>query len=137
MDGKGILDVTKLVKEQVQCFLKWGTSGQPQQNHIWIRGGELKNERKPWNSKLIGKFLLTVTVADPEWFILKGKPITYTGTLVELYNWRNYRQVYEIYEIVELEKMRASITKNPRNLGACQIIEIFLILHNAHVVFRN
>ena len=53
------------------------------------RGGEPihkpTNERKPWNGKQIGKLLLIVTVADPEGFTAKGKPITYTRALVELY----------------------------------------------------
>ncbi len=81
--------------------------------------------------------MLTVTVADPERFTLKGKPITYTGALVELYKLRNRGQVYEIYGMIELEKMRASIAKNPRNLGAYWIIEISLVLHNAHIVPRD
>ncbi len=50
------------------------------------REREPRNEGRPWNGKLIGKLLLTITVADPEWFTPKGKPVTYTGALVELYN---------------------------------------------------
>ena len=54
------------------------------------RGGEPinqpSNKKKPWNGKLIRKLLLTVTVTDPEWFTPKGKPVTYTGAFVELYN---------------------------------------------------
>ncbi len=94
MDGKDISDATKLVKEHVRCSLEWGTSGQPRQDHIWIRGREPRNERKSWNGKLIVKLLLTVTVADPERFTLKGKPVIYTGAFVELYNWRNRGQVH-------------------------------------------
>ena len=56
-------------------------------------------------------------MADPERFIPKNKPVTYTGALIELYNWRNCGQVHEIYRIVELEKMCVFIAKNPRNLG--------------------
>ncbi len=54
----------------------------------------------------------------------KGKPVTYIGAFVELYNWRNRGQVHEIHAMIELEKMRASIAKNSRNLGAHWIIEI-------------
>ncbi len=39
--------------------------------------------------------------------------------------------------MIELEKMRASITENPRNLGAHRIIEISLVLRSAHVVPRD
>lgn len=39
-----------------------------------------------WNDKLIGKLLLTVTMADPEWFTLKDKPVKYTRVFIELYN---------------------------------------------------
>ena len=76
-------------------------------------------------------------MADPERFTPKGKPVTYTGALVELYNWKNRRQVHKIYGMIELEKICVLITKNFRNLGACRIIEIFLILHSAHVVPRD
>ena len=68
----------------------WGTSGQPCQDHIWIGGGEPinqpSNKGKSLNSKLIRKLLLIVTVANPEQFTPKGKPVTYTGAFVELYN---------------------------------------------------
>ncbi len=53
---------------------------------ITIGGKEPGNKGRPWNGKLIGKLLLTVTMADPEQFTPKGKPVTYTGALVELYN---------------------------------------------------
>ena len=39
--------------------------------------------------------------------------------------------------MVELEKIRVLITKNLRNLGACRIIEISLVLHSIHVVPRD
>ncbi len=76
-------------------------------------------------------------MADPERFTPKGKPVIYTGALVKLYNWRNCGQVNEIHGMIELEKMRASITENPRTLGAHRIIEIFSILRSAHVVPRD
>ena len=39
--------------------------------------------------------------------------------------------------MAELKKMRALIAENPYNLGACQIIEIPLVLRNAHIVPRD
>ena len=81
--------------------------------------------------------MLTVTVADPERFTPKGKPVTYTGAFVELYNWRNSGQVYKIHGMIELEKMRALTAENPCNLGAHRIIKISLVLRNAHVVLRD
>lgn len=78
-----------------------------------------------------------MTVADPERFTLKGKPVTYTGAFVELYNWTNREQVHEIHGMIELEKMRAWTVENPRNLGAYRIIEISSVLRSAHVVPRN
>ena len=44
------------------------------------------NKGKSWNGKLIRKLLLTVTVADPEQFTPKDKPVTYIGAFVEFYN---------------------------------------------------
>ncbi len=141
MDGKDIADATKLVKELMRCSLGWGTDKRPRQDHVWIGGGEPEdgplNDRKPWNGKQIGKLLLTVTVADPERFTAKDKPITYTGAFVELYNWRNRGQVHEIHGIVELERWRASTAEHPRNLGAYRIVEISSILRSAHVVPRD
>ncbi len=80
--------------------------------------GEPRNEGRSWNDKLIGKLLLTVTVADPKQFTPKGKSVIYTGAWVELYNWRNYGQVYEIHGMIELEKICALIAENPHNLDA-------------------
>ena len=80
--------------------------------------------------------MLTITVADPEGFTLKGKPVTYTGAFAKLYNWRNHRQVNEIYGMIELEKIRALIAENPCNLDAHRMIEISSVLYSTHVVNR-
>ena len=80
--------------------------------------------------------LLTITIADPEQFSPKSKLVTYIEIFVELYNWKNCGQVHEI-KMVELGKMRTLITKNPCNLSACQIIEIFLVLRSAHMVSKD
>ena len=81
--------------------------------------------------------LLTVTVADPKRFTPKGKLVTYTGTFVELYNWRNGGQAHEIHGMIELKKMRTSTAENPRNLVAYWIIEISSVLHSAHIVSKD
>ena len=39
--------------------------------------------------------------------------------------------------MIELEKMRALIAKNPRNLGACWIIKISSILRSAHIILKD
>ena len=39
--------------------------------------------------------------------------------------------------MIELKKMHALIVKNLHNLDACQIIEIFLVLHSTHVVPKD
>ena len=78
-----------------------------------------------------------MTIADSEWFTAKGKPITYIKAFVELYKWRNRKQVYEMHGMVELDKWHASIAENTFNLGAHCIIEVFLVLHSAHVIPRD
>ncbi len=78
-----------------------------------------------------------MTVADPERFTDKGKPIIYIRAFVELYNWSNRKQVYEIYGIVELKKIYTSTAKHSCNLGAHWIIKIFSILRNLYVVPRD
>ena len=76
-------------------------------------------------------------VADPKSFTDKGKPITYIGVFVKLYNQRNRGQVHEIHGIIELEKMRTSMAKYPHNLDVHCIVKISSILHSTHVVLRN
>ncbi len=53
MDGKDIIDVTKLIKELVRCLLEWVSDKRPRQDHVWIGGKEPEdgplNDRKPWN----------------------------------------------------------------------------------------
>lgn len=95
------------------------------------------NKGKPWNSKLIERLLLIMTVANPEQFTSKGKPVTYTEAFVEFYNWRNDGQVHEMHGMIKFEKMYALTVKNPHNLGTHWIIQISSILYSAHVVFRN
>ena len=80
--------------------------------------------------------LLTVTVADLEWFTLKDKPITYTGGFVELYNWRNRGQIHEIYRMIEIEKIRTSTAENLHNFGVFQIIGISLVLYSVYVILE-
>ncbi len=107
------------------------------QDYIQIRKREPRNEQRSWNDKLIRKLLLTITIADPEQFTLKGKPVTQTGAFVELYNCKNRKQVHEIHGMIEFKKMRVLTVENSRNLGAYRMIEISLLLHNAHMVPRH
>ena len=78
-----------------------------------------------------------MTVADPEKFTPKDKPVTYTGAFVELYNWKNGRQIHEIHGMIELEKMCTLTMENSHNLGAHWIIEISSILCDTHMVSRD
>ncbi len=108
---------------------------------MWIAGREPKdrlfNNKKSWNRKQIGKLLLIITIADPEQFTDKGKPITYIRVFVELYNKKNGRQVHEIHGMVELKKMSALTAKHFRNLDTHRILEISSILRSAYIVLRN
>ena len=45
-----------------------------------------ENKKKPWNGKLIGELLLTMTVINPEQFTSKGKWVIYIRSFVKLYN---------------------------------------------------
>lgn len=78
---------------------------------------KLKNEKKSWNSKLMKKLLLTITVANLKRFTFKNKPIIYTRTFVKLYNWRNPKQIYKIYRIIECKKIYILTIKNFYNFG--------------------
>lgn len=73
------------------------------------KGGEqisqFSIQEKLWNSKLIEKLLLTVTVLDIKWFTFKDKPITYIRTFIEVYNQMNSGQVHEMHKIIEFKKM--------------------------------
>lgn len=64
----------------------------------------------------------------------KDMPITYTGTLIKLYNRRKRKQVNQIYKIIQLKKIYALTAYNFHNLGTYQIIEIFSALQNCDVI---
>lgn len=78
-----------------------------------------------------------MTIANPEQFDLKDKPVTYIGAFVKLDNQWNYAQVHEMYEIIELVKIRFLTAKNSYNLCAYWIIDISLLLYNTHVIPKN
>ena len=78
-----------------------------------------------------------MTIADPERFTAKGKPITYTGAFVELYKWRNRGQVYKIHRMIEFDKWHVSTVENLCNLGAHCNIEVFSVLRSAHGVSKD
>lgn len=56
---------------------------------------------------------------------------------VKLYNWSNFGYIYEIYEIIEFEKIYVLTAENFCSLNLHRIIEISLILCNAHVISKN
>ena len=80
---------------------------------------------------------MIVTVADSEQLFNKSKLITYIGTFVKLYNWKNCRQVHKTYTMVEFEKMRALMAKYLCNLGTNHIIKISSIFYSAHVISKD
>ena len=79
----------------------------------------------------------TIIIVDPDRFILKNKPVSYIGPLIELYKEKNRGQVHDIHGIIKLESMSVLITKNPNNLSTHPIIEIFLILYSVYIVFKD
>ncbi len=86
---------------------------------------------------MIGRLLLTVTVADLQRSNQKEKLMIYTGAYVEIYNWRSRGLVHETYGMVELEKYQISRAKNPLNLGVQRFYKISEFLQNVHVVPRD
>ena len=86
MDRKGIIDTFKLIKKFVRHSLMWGdSSSYAKQDHKWLGRYEL-DERSFWGGKLIGRLLLTVTVADPHRLDHKRKPMMYTRAFIKIYN---------------------------------------------------
>ena len=137
MDGKDIADTSKLVKEFVRCFLLWDdSSGRFWQDHIWLGGNE-PDEKSLWGGKLVGRLLLTVTVADPQRLDQKKKPVMYTGAFVEIYNWRSRELVYETHRMIKLKKYPISRVENPLNLSGQWFYKISEVLQSAHVVLRD
>ncbi len=128
MDGKDIADTSKLVKEFVCCSLVWGGfSSDTQQDYIWL-GGDEPDKRSLWGGKMIGKLLLTVTVADPQQLDQKKKLMIYTRAFIEIYNWCYRGLVHETHGIVKLEKYPISRAENPLNLGGQQFYKISEVL---------
>lgn len=127
----------KFVKEHVHYLLEWNTSGQPWQDYIWTRRGESKNEWKLYNSKLIERLLLIITVVDPKRFNLKGKSFIYIEAFAKHYNWKNCRRVLEIDDMIKLENINASTVETLCNLGAYEVIEISLLLCSIYMIPRD
>lgn len=67
----------------------------------------------------------------------KKKYVVYIKVFVEFYNKKNFGQVSEIHKRIELKKICVLIIKNSRNLDAYEIIEILLVIYNAHKISRN
>ena len=100
-------------------------------------GGNELDERSSWGGKLVGRLLLTVTVADPQQLDQKGKPVMYTGAFVEICNWRSKKLVHKIYGIVELKKYPILKAENFLNLGGQQFYKISKVLQSAYIVPRD
>ncbi len=66
---------------------------------------------------MIGRLLLTVTVADLQRSNRKEKPMMYTRAFVEIYNLSSRGLVYETHGMVEHEKYPISRAENLLNLG--------------------
>ncbi len=86
---------------------------------------------------MIGRLLLTVTVADPQRSNRKKKPMVYTGAFVEIYNRRSRELVYETHRMIKLEKYPISRAENPLNPGGQRFYKISEVLQSAHVVPRD
>lgn len=66
MNGKDIADMSRLVKEFLQCFFVLvGLSSNAWQDHIWFERDE-SDKQAFWRAKMIEKLLLTITIADPQ-----------------------------------------------------------------------
>ncbi len=86
---------------------------------------------------MIGKLLLTVTLADQQQLDQKRKSVIYTGAFVEIYNWRYRRLVHETHGIVELEKYPISRVENLLNPGNQKFYKISKVLQSTYIVLRN
>ena len=86
---------------------------------------------------MIGKLLLTVTVANPKRLDRKRKPVMYTRAFVEIQNWRSRELVHETYGIVELEKYLILRAEKSLNLGGQQFYKISEVLQSAYVLLRD
>ena len=86
---------------------------------------------------MIGKLLLTVTVADPQRLDRKGKPVMYTRAFVEIYNWRSRGLVHKTHGMVEFEKYPISRAEKPLNLGDQRFYKISEVLQSTYVMPRD
>lgn len=99
--------------------------------------GNKSDERSFWEGKIIRKLLLIVIVVNLQRLNQKRKPVIYTETFVEIYNWHSKELVYKTYEIVKLEKYLISRPENSLNLDDQQFYKISQVLQNAYIVTRD
>ena len=91
-------------------------------------GGDKPDKRSLWGGKMIGKLLLTVTVANLQQLDQKERPVIYTGVFVEIYNWCYRGLVHKTHRMIKLEKYLISKAENLLNLGNQQFYKISKVL---------
>ena len=77
---------------------------------------------------MIGRLLLTVTVADLQRLDRNDKLVMYIEAFIEFYNWRSRGLVHKTYKMVELEKYPISRVENLLNLGDQRFYKISEVL---------
>lgn len=83
------------------------------------------------------KLLVTVTIANREYFSFQSKTVTYIGVFFEFFNQSNYRQVYVINKRVGIKEMYSLTRKKFFKIYVYQIIEIFFALNYPYIISKN
>lgn len=145
-DGKDSNSTDTLVERHARCSPAWrGIPNNWRRDCVWVQEhlpGQMASNHaneplEIHQTRRLGKLQLIVAVLEPTRQGRQGKPLKYTGALIELFRWRLGGQVHKTHGMFEVERQPPTVSANPRNLHAFRFYEIPTIIHCAHLVPTN
>lgn len=140
-DGKDGRNTERLTKQVVRCVSSWRGKANSRRDFVWLQPHPDEEsfqarleERDRGLLREIGQLEIIITVADRDRVDDKGRPLKYTGALVQRLRWRNQRKVHPVHGMFEVERIPASQSRNARNLGPSRFYEIRQVVRSAHVI---
>ncbi len=139
--GKDAINMDAREKEFIRCAPAWQTKklGTWRRDFAWVQGYKngscTRNGReRPMQGRLVGQILITVTVVDIGRCDPSGKPLRYSGSMVELWRPRNHGRPDIIHGMIEVEKVHLSQPLNSVSQAPRKIFDMCHILRSVHLV---
>lgn len=136
-DGKDVHDLEGLISERVYCSPNWqNRAGTWRRDCVLVqeRPNENTGSMNMLNGRLAGQLQINLSVADPLRQDHRGKPIQYTGALVDLYKPLNQGHPHAVHGMIEMRKWPEHASKSPQSIGGRRFYTLSTILQSVHVV---